>query len=176
MVTYSNNAEQLAAWHHLYLPHPAEHFIQTRSCDLWQPLFFVNSMCGLAGIKQTVRGQFWWNTKHVLSVFVLCHSFGLRNGNTSSSVAQYIALCKERGTYCSAFISSHMLMLYWFHINLINVWALLCHHQHNNTPINKYDHFVIYSDSLSVMSTWQQLQVCGQNETLKCLLLRCLDI
>lgn len=58
MVTYSNNAEQLAAWHHLYLPNAAEHFTQTRSCDLWQPLFFVNSMCGLVGIKQTVRGSF----------------------------------------------------------------------------------------------------------------------
>lgn len=57
---------QLAAWHSLYLAHPAEQFMSTHKQDLviydCPPNVFLFSpfqrrVCGLAGIKQTVAGE-----------------------------------------------------------------------------------------------------------------------
>ncbi len=181
MVLYSNNVEHLAGWHCLYLPHPAEHLMLSHKQDLviYDSPFISIACVDWQGKSKRLEGRFWWNTKCVLSVFVLCHSFGLRKANTSSSLAQYITLCKERsGTYCSAFINSHMLMglsmwICWLQVNLINLCTLLCYHFDNNAPVKYHNYLVKYSDTVCCGSNFN---VWAEWNVMQCLLFRCLDM
>lgn len=127
------------------------HFSSSIACVDWQ------------GQSKRLVGRFWWNTKHVLSVFALCHSFGLRKANTSRSLAQYIVLC---------FCVYLLLMLYWLHMNFSPSVSILIHvhyhaiatniiiiiHPQTTTTILSH----ILTVCLSGMPIWQSLQHVGR--------------
>lgn len=151
---------QLAAWHSLYLAHPAEQFMSTHKQDCLcenLPLF----RWGAGGIGRDKANGWRGACDGAKSMCYLClfsvTAFGPRKANISSSLTQYVRQCEERG--------GDWTRPHWLHVNFINPSGLFSHQRHNDAAVNHSKRFVTYADSLYARDViLAAAPTCGQNE------------